>query len=67
MKQGGLASAKAMRRNGNRWTSRKTGGLSEEANGELERRVLSLIVVLGVKVFDLGCRNVQLRLRQLDD
>ncbi len=55
MKQGGLASAKAMRRSGKRWTSRKTGRLSEEAKGELERRVLRLIVVLGVEVFDLGC------------
>src|ERR1700679_976676 len=67
IKQGGLASAKATRRSGKRWTSRKTGRLSEEAKGELERRVLSLIVVLGVEVFDLGCRNVQLRLCQLDD
>ncbi len=59
MKQGGLASANAMRRSGKRWTSlntigRKTGRLAEEAKGELERRVLRLIVVLGVEVFNLG-------------
>src|SRR5580692_5965252 len=66
-KQGGLASAKAIRRSGKRWTSRKAGGLSEEAKGELERRVLGLIVVLGIEVFDLCCRNVQLGLRQLHD
>src|SRR5580658_4630118 len=72
MKQGGLASAIAMRRSGKRWTSRnrgwrKTGRLSEEANGELERRELNLIVVLGVEVFNLRGSHVQLRLGELND
>jgi hypothetical protein len=67
MKQGGLASATAMRRSGKRWTSRKTGRLSEEANGKLERRELNLIVVLGVEVFNLRGSHVQLRLGEFND
>src|ERR1700689_207734 len=67
MKQGGLASAKAMRRSGNLCTSRKAVRLSEEAKGELERRVLGLVIVLRVEVFDFRGSHVQLRLGQFDN
>lgn len=37
--------------------------LAQETKAELEHRVLRLIIVLGVQIFNLGLGHIQLRLR----
>jgi hypothetical protein len=63
MLRGGIASTIPIRCESSRWTLRKAARLPEEADGELERGVLDLIIVPGVEAFDLGVGYVQLRLR----